>query len=113
MRFIQNLNQTGVATKAREAEWYHRHDSEKLVDALKPYIRQLLDAGSKVAPQNKGHLHLGYHIEAISAALVKLKRWDEGRYWLELFFGLDPHFQEGPQSDREKMLRRLERCKVE
>jgi hypothetical protein len=113
MRFIQNLDQTSVATKAREAEWYHRQNSEELVDALKPYIRQLLDAGSTVAPQNRGHLQLGYKIEAISAALVKLKRWDEGRYWLELFFGLDPHFQEGLESDKEKMLRRLERCKAE
>jgi hypothetical protein len=112
MRFIQNLNQTSVATKAKEAEWYHRHDSEKLVDTLKPHIRQLLDAGSKVAPENRGHLQLGYEIEAISAALVKLKRWDEGRYWLELFFGLDPDFQEGPERDKEKMLRRLERCKA-
>jgi hypothetical protein len=73
----------------------------------------LLDAGSRVAPQNRGHLQLGHQIDAISAALVKLKRWDEGRYWLELFFGLEPHFQEGPESDKEKMLRRLERCKAE
>jgi hypothetical protein len=73
----------------------------------------LLDSSSKVAPHNRGHLHVGYEIEAISAALVKLKRWDEGRYWLELYFGLDPHFQEGPESDKETMLRRLERCKAE
>lgn len=56
-------------------------------------------------------LHLVW--ECSSAALVKLKRWDEGRYWLELFFGLDPPYQQGPASDKEKMLRRLERSKAE
>jgi hypothetical protein len=113
VRFIQELGQNSVAAKAREAEWYHRDDSENLVDALKPHIQQLLDAGSRVAPQHRGQLQVGYHIDAISAALVKLKRWDEGRYWLELFFGLDPEYQAGPKSDREKMRRRLERCKAE
>lgn len=113
MRFIENLDQSSVARNAKEVEWYHRQDSERVVAALKPYIRQLLDAGSKVAPQHRGHLQLGYEIEAISAALVKLKRWDEGRSWLELFFGLDPQFQQGPESDKEKMRRRLERCKAE
>ena len=113
MRFIQKLDQNSVAARARDAEWYHRHDSEKLVDAVTPHIQQLLDAGNKVAPQNIGHLQVGYHIDAVSAALVKLKRWDKGRHWLELFFGLDPRYQQGPASDKEKMLRRLERCKAE
>lgn len=113
MRFINELNQTSVAAKAMEAEWYHRQDSEKLVDAVIPHIQQLLDAGNEVAPQNVGHLQLWYDIDALSAALVKLKRWEEGRYWLELFFGLNAAYQQGPASDREKMVNRLERCKAE
>ena len=113
MGFIRNLDQNSVAARARDVEWYHRDDSEKVVDAVMPHIKQLLDAGNKVAPQNIGHLQLGYHIDAVSAALVKLKRWEEGRYWLELFFGLNPSYQQGPASDKEKMLRRLERCKAE
>ena len=111
-RFIHLLNQTSVAARAHEAEWYHRQDSEKLVEAVIPYIRQLLKAGNKVAPQNVGHLGLWYHIDAVSAALVKLKRWEEGRCWLELFFGLNARHQEGLANDREKMLKRLERCKA-
>ena len=110
--FIINLGQNSVAMAARDAIWHHRAEPETVVDALTPHIQQLLDAGNQIAPQNTGQLQLGYDIDAISAALVKLKRWDESRYWLELFFNLDAHYQDRlPKSEKEKMLKRLERCK--
>jgi hypothetical protein len=113
MRFIHSLNQTSVAARAHEAEWHHRQEPEKLIDAVIPHIQQLLEAAKSVAPQNKGHLSPYYHIDAVSAALVKLKRWEEARYWLELFFSLDAVCQQGPASDRAKMLKRFARCKAE
>ncbi len=113
MRFIQSLSQNGVAARAHEAEWHHRDEPKKLVDAVIPHIQQLLEATKRVAPQNMAHLGPYYHIDAVTAALVKLKRWEEGRYWLELFFSLDEVCQQGPATDKQKMLKRLERCKAE
>ena len=58
-------------------------------------------------------LQLGHWIEGISAALVKLKSWEEASHWLELFFGLEAQYQDRlDKSRRPKMLKRLERCKA-
>jgi hypothetical protein len=85
-----------------------------VVDAVKAHIEQLLDAGSKIAPQNVGQLQLGYWIDGISAALVRLKKWDEARHWLELFFGLDSRYQGRlAEGERQKMLKRLTRCNAQ
>ena len=109
---IQNLGQNSIGTTARDAIWHHRDDPDKVVAALKPHIEQLLDAANKISPENLGSLQLWYSIDGISAALVKLEKWDESRFWLELFFNLDIHLQESvPKSEKEKMLKRLERCK--
>jgi hypothetical protein len=110
---IRDIDANSVTARAREAFWHHRAEAEEVVDAVKPHIEQLLEAGHRVAPQNTGQLQLGYWIDGISAALAKLNRWDEARYWLELFFGLDPHYQDRlPAGDKEKMLKRLARCKA-
>ena len=111
---IRRLDSNEITGRARDALWNHRNEPEIVGDALKPHIKQLLEAGKQIAAQNTGQLQLGYWIDGISAALVKLKRWNEAVHWLELFFGLDPHHQDRlAYSEKEKMLRRLVRCKAE
>jgi hypothetical protein len=108
---VHKLNQTSTATKARDADWYHRNDPEKVIDAFKPHIKQLIDAGKSTDPS---HLQVGYWVDGISAALVKLKKWDEGKYWLDLFFSLDGQFRKGlPKTQESSMLNRLARCNVQ
>ena len=112
VQLIRQLHDNDIATRARDTFWNHRDEPGKVADALKPHIEQLLDAGSWIAPQNVGELQLGYWIDGISAALVRLKKWSEARDWLELFLGLDAHYQDRlAESEREKMLKRLARCK--
>lgn len=114
IQLIRQLNSNDITARARDTLWNHRDESQTVIEAVKAHIEQLLDAGSKIAPQNLGQLQLGYWIDGMSAALVRLKRWDEALHWLELFFGLDSRYQDRlAASEREKMLRRLTRCKAE
>jgi len=114
LELIRRLGDSDITARARDTFWNHRREPEKVVDALKPHIEQLLDAGSRIAPKNEGELQLGYWIDGISAALVRLKKWNEAQHWLELFFGLDVHYHDRlAESEREKMLKRLARCKAQ
>jgi tetratricopeptide (TPR) repeat protein len=110
IKVIRELYDNSVAARARGCP---EDQPEKVVAALKAHIEQLLEAGNRVAPQNTGELQLGYWIDDISIALVKLKKWEEASYWLELFFSLDPHYQDRlAESEKEKMLKRRLRCKA-
>lgn len=114
INLIRELHRNSITARAWDAELHHRKEPEKIVEAFQPHIEQLLEAGRKIAPQNLGQLSPGYWIDGISAAFVKLKRWDEAKGWLELFFSIDSHYQEElPKSKREKMLKRLARCKAQ
>jgi tetratricopeptide (TPR) repeat protein len=111
-KVIRELNENSITARA----WGCRRDEPEMVaSALKPHIEQLLEAGNQMAPQNTGQLlELGHWIDAISIALVKLKKWEEARYWLELFFSLDPRYQDWlAESEKEKLLKRRLRCKAQ
>ncbi len=110
---IRKIDKTPVARKAHDRLFDHRNKPEKVVEAVKPYIEQLLAAGKEMSSMNTGQLQLGYWIDGISAAFLKLKKWDEARYWLELYFGLDVRYQDRlSRGEKEKMLKRLKRCKI-
>lgn len=107
-------DRNAVTAKAWDAVCHHLREPQRVVGAVKPHIEQLLAARGKIAPQNVDQLGVGWWVDVFSTALVKLKRWDEARQWLELFFSLVARRQEGrpEQGNREKMLRRLTRCKA-
>jgi len=110
INLIRDLRGNSITARAWSC---NRDEPEKVVEAFKPHIEQLLEAGNRMAPQNTGMLEIGHWIDGISAALVKLKKWEEARHWLELFFSLDPHYENRFGCENEKMLKRLARCKAE
>lgn len=114
LSLIRELDSNSITARAWDAVWHHLREPQRVVDAVKPHIEQLLAAREKIAPQNVDQLGVGWWVDVFSTALVKLKRWDEARQWLELFFSLVARRQERrpEQGDREKMLRRLARCKA-
>ncbi len=115
VQLIRQLHDNDITARARDTFWNHRDEPEKVVDALKPHIEQLIEAGKQMAPQNARQLlDLGYWIDGISGALVKLKKWEEASYWLELFISLGPHWHNRhARLEKEKMLKRLARCNAQ
>jgi hypothetical protein len=110
---VRDLKGNSITARARDADWHHRDEPEKVVEAFKPHIEQLLEAGNRMAPQNTGMLEIGHWIDGMSAALAKLKKWEEAGYWLELFLNLDTHYENRFGRENEKMLKRLARCKAQ
>lgn len=115
VRLIRQLQGNDVTARARDTLWNHRGEPEKVVDALKPHIEQLIEAGNQMAPQNARRLlELGYWVDGVSGALVRLRKWSEAREWLELYFGLYAQYRDRLfESGTEKMLKRLARCKAQ
>lgn len=89
-----------AADQERQGKEDWKHDICLIVAALKPHIEQIAK-----------ELQVGYWIDDISVALVKLRKWREARCWLELFFSLDPRYQGRlAEDEKERMVERLARC---
>jgi hypothetical protein len=110
---VRELQENAIAAKAWDVELHHRNEQEKVVEAFEPHIRQLLAAANKIAPEHTVWLEPAWWIEGMTAALARLKRWDEAKSWLELFLNLDPRCQgKFSEAQKRKMLKRLARCKA-
>ncbi|WP_437723620.1 J domain-containing protein [Sorangium sp. So ce861] len=78
--------------------------------ALQVLVERLLALGKVMVHVQE--LQVGYWIDKLSIALVRLKRWDEARHWIETYFELPERYRaRSSPSEQECMQRRLERCR--
>ncbi|WP_438040241.1 hypothetical protein [Sorangium sp. So ce128] len=78
--------------------------------ALQTLVERLLALGKVMIHVQE--LQVGYWIDKLSIALVRLKRWDEARQWIETYFELPERYRaRSSPSEQEGMQRRLERCR--
>ncbi len=70
-----------VYKRAREAVWRDK-SPEAIVSALPPLCEALFDQAAK---PHGDLLEIGYWIDKLTVALVKLKRFDEARRWIQRY----------------------------
>jgi hypothetical protein len=57
-------------------------------------------------------LQLGYWVDRLTGALVRLKQWDEALAWLVRYFNLPSRYRDrSSASEEERLRKRLERCR--
>jgi hypothetical protein len=85
-------------------------DPEGAIAVWKPHCELLMALGESMVHVEQ--LQLGYWIDRISAALVRVKRWDEAIGWLEKYYGLPERYRgRSSASEDERLKKRLERCR--
>jgi hypothetical protein len=85
-------------------------------DNLEPYIQTvkfhcelLLELGRSMVHVEQ--LQVGYYLDRLTIALTRLKRWDEARRWLDLYFAVPERYRgRSSRGEVEAMTKRLERC---
>lgn len=87
---------------------------EKVIAALEPYLLEALKLGKTLHPKNTGQIQIGYKVDRLTAAYVRIKNWDKAVYWIDLFFALPIHYRErSSRGEIETLQKRLIRSRKE
>ena len=84
-------------------------DSGTAAQRFASYCEFLLNLGNSMVHVQE--LQLGYWIDRLTGALVRMNRYQEARDWLDRYFALPPRYRarSGP-SEEDRLQKRLARC---
>lgn len=78
--------------------------------ALGAYCRGLIQLGEELVYVE--NIQLGYWIDRLTGALVRLKEWNQSVDWLGIYFALPERYRlHSPSSVEERLRKRSERCR--
>jgi len=87
-------------------------DPEKAAEIFASHCKRLRLLGAELYDPSQAQL--GYWIDRLTVALVRLNRWQEAREWLVDYFQLDPQFRlRSSPSEEEGLKKRMARCEKE
>jgi hypothetical protein len=86
-------------------------DPEAYLALLETHHSFLLGIADQM--EHVDQLQIGYWVDRISVVLVRLKRWDEAKLYIERFFALPDRYRlRFSPSVQASMMKRLERCRL-
>ncbi|HZK08225.1 MAG TPA: hypothetical protein VFC92_08490 [Bacteroidales bacterium] len=108
---LRKFKETSVS-KERELVWFSIGRSpEDVVRTSENYLKEILKLGEQFHPKNTGELQIGYEINRITTALVKLNKWESALHWSKLFFELPLSYRDrSTNSELKAIQKRMNRC---
>ena len=87
-----------------------RDDPVGAARTIEEYVEMLLSLGRSMVHVQE--LQVGYWVDRLTIILVQLKRWDDGRRWLERYLALPERYRDRSSPSEEAAIRkRLLRCR--
>jgi hypothetical protein len=117
-KFDKIIEDNPLAKQYEKVIFSNNPPPDIVINSVEPYLNYLLSCSNgylekKVYYPNVSDFQIGYGLNKLTAAYVKIKRWDKVIYWIELFFLLDEIYRErSSKSEQETLKKRLERAKT-
>jgi len=82
---------------------------EEAIKVFGEYLEYLLGLGRSIVHVQE--LQVGYWVDRLTGALVRVKRWQEAQQWLQKYFALPDRYQgRSSPSEEDRLEKRLARC---
>jgi hypothetical protein len=110
MELIRSLSVKESRSALFQAGDIEKDDPETYLKMVEAHCEMLLEMGHQM--EHVEQLQVGYWIDRLTVALVRLKRWEEAERRLDAFFALpDKYRGRSSPSDLESLSKRLQRCR--
>ena len=86
-----------------------KENPEAAIEVFSGHCEYLLNLGRSMVHVQE--LQVGYWVDRLTGALVRLKRWREAQHWLQRYFALPQQYRgRSSQSEEDRLEKRLARC---